>query len=1254
MARKDIEFGKATRPKKYKGKLELKAPGEVKILEMPEKFTPGKDKFGLPKRFELKYQLKNPQNNLKATIRIFEEQAQVPKNENPILVYPLAFEDRITGEHSSWPWTGILTHGEKASDPIPFRAEKPYWLKVSLFQLVQGKEVEVAHDKKEFKVGGPELIVAGFAGKSEEDNGGDPQGKAANLGSTKPSMVVGFVGKPGDLNGGEPQGKAVKLDSKKPTMDVGVRGKTHDVNGGEPEGKAVKLESKPPKMTPGVAAKAQPPLPDLRPKGVQIPDPGRIVTARWSKPQVRPKQEVRLEVTGDKNVTDDTEVEFKISVIKPDGSVEALQHDPLMGKFVAGEASIPWKAVYTQVEKKPERPDFREWDHPQYTFVAEAKGHEPATSEELLVVDELKGQLSFKNGLGPMPNQRFKCTLREGIEVLDQTDPDGKFHYPHVPEGKYKLKLVDDPIKACNWSRTKVRPGQKANLCVFVSQELKDGDTVKLTIWEQDEDGQHDPVPTGNLSGTVKDSKVEVPWEVVYMEDTDDVLSAQELAWKGEGFEQFSLPEYFFVAEAKGQKMESGLLTIADIIEGVLEYEDGEPISDQPFLLLFRGGKMKACTDSKGGYRVVDVPPGEYDLELADSDEEVHEKEKGNFSNLRWSKNKGRPDETVTLSFDVDENVPDGTVVKIKIWEEDKGGENDPVDTGELEATVSGGKGSAEWKVIYMADTDDELSAKEEAWKKAGFVEFSLPEYFFELKAENCEEARSGLLTISDIVEGVLEYDDGDPIDNTAIVLTFKGGVVKSRTDSKGGYRIEDVPPGAYKLDVLFDDDEPDPPVKTAGDGYKPGTAEGGGGADGAVGAVAGGAAGGGAAMAGTGQVQPGEAATKGKLTGAKWSEAKTRPGTKVKLTIDAVDFPDGTEVKIKLLEHDDDGQHDPVPGGELSAKIAGNKAETEWECIYMEDTDDTLTSQELNWQKEGFAEFSLPEYMFVATAEGSEIKSGLLRISDIAEGVLKYDDGDPIDNEPIMLVFKGGSIKARTDSKGGYRIEDVPPGAYTIEILDDDEPEPAVAPSGASGAAGVTAKAAPAAAPTKAEPQPEKPQGKFSGLAWSKPKARPEETVQLTFNADQNVPDGTKVTIKLFESDDDGQHDPVPGGDLSATVSGGKAQTEWKVTYMEDTDDTLTAQELAWQKEGFKEFSLPEYFFELTAENCEKAKSGLITIADIVEGVLKYSDGDPVADTKIRLIFGGGTREATTDSKGGYRIDDVPPGAYDLEIVDE
>jgi hypothetical protein len=77
------------------------------------------------------------------------------------------------------------------------------------------------------------------------------------------------------------------------------------------------------------------------------------------------------------------------------------------------------------------------------------------------------------------------------------------------------------------------------------------GETVNVEILEYDDDGRHDHIE--DLTGEVKNGRVEIPWTVEYHEDNDDTNSAREIEEQG-----YTLPEYFFVAEYNGTESEGG------------------------------------------------------------------------------------------------------------------------------------------------------------------------------------------------------------------------------------------------------------------------------------------------------------------------------------------------------------------------------------------------------------------------------------------------------------------------------------------------------------------------------------------------------------------------------------------------------------------------------------------------------------------------------------------------------------------------
>lgn len=831
MARQEIKFNEASASKKYKGVMELKAPAPVKILEICELYSPGADHNGQFKKFDLKYKLTNPQNRLSAKIRVFQEPADVDKNSNPIHDEPLGFEQASNGEHINWEWFGHLSHGTQRGQLIPHRPEKPYWLKVSLHQ----GDREVASDKKEFKVEGPKLVTTGVRGQPPSEGKLDAKGKALKAADGDPKLVVLTPrGLPPSEDKLDPKGKALKLDQKPAELvALAPRGMPPSEDKLEVKGKALKIDEKPPTLVALTPRGLPPDVKDVEVKGRKVPVPGALVTAAWSKPKAETEEEVTLRALADDKIEDGSEVEFQIFILKPGMETpEKIEHPKITAPLKGRKAEATWKAVYTRVEKSPERPDFRQWDHPDYIFVAKALGHKEATSEKLRVCDTIQGLLEYPDGSGILAHQRFKLVYDSKFEIESKSDGEGRFAFVDIPHGDYQLELIDDPLKSCHWSKTKVRPGEKSKLIVYLSDQVADGESIALKIFERDRGEDDDPVPNGEFTAQVKSGRAESEWDVVYMEDADDTITAKERAWQAKGFAQFTLPEYYFTAEYKGEKIESGLLTIADIIEGVLEYDTGEKLANQPFKLVFKGCEMLARTDARGGYRVEDVPPGEYSIELVEDEPaaapvqasaasaesksqavaeapkapppaEAKPKTKGKFSALAWSAQKLRPGEKVKLTGQADANVPEGCNAKISIWEEDADGQDDPVPTGNLQVQVKSGKFETEWPVVYMEDTDDQLSSQEEAWKAKGFLQFSLPEYYFKVEAENCEEARSGLLKIADIVEGVLNYDDGTPLAKQKIRLVFSGGAMEATTDDKGGYRITDAPPGPYSLELV-------------------------------------------------------------------------------------------------------------------------------------------------------------------------------------------------------------------------------------------------------------------------------------------------------------------------------------------------------------------------------------------------------------------------------------------------------------------
>ncbi len=1335
-----------------------------------------------------------------------------------------------------------------------------------------------------------------------------------------------------------------------------------------------------------VAAGADPQKDDQKPE-----EKGKLSNARWGKDKVRPGDKVELLVDVGAGLPDGTEVTFELKEKDDDGKHDFVKN--LTGKAEGGKAKAEWEVEYisdeddtiSDKEKEWQKKGFKDATLPELFFVAKASNcDDQPESNVMTIADFIEGTLQYDDGT-PMADRKFKLVFKSGGELEGKTDAQGKFRVDDVPPGDCELSFVDDkptkpqaqdgvpsgtelvdPSKTdgkggssaaaaavaaaagaavgaaaaaaagagsgsgstgiadgaadgkggkppagggydpnnaegcgtesggtdpqkddtkpedkgklsnARWSKPKARPGDKVELLVDVGSELADGTEVTFEIKEKDDDGKHDFIK--NLTGKAEGGKAKAEWDVEYVSDEDDTISDKEKEWQKKGFEQFTLPELFFVAKASNcdAQPESANLTISDFIEGTLTLDDGTPMANRKFKLVFKPkGEIPGTTDAQGKFRVEDVPPGDCELVFVDDETPsgttpqtqtgptpqtqtgptpqtqagpqtgkpagsgagtaaavgagvglaaglgaaalagggsgsgnagiaagagsgtkpaptggtydpnsvegaggadggkggtppagTTPEQKGKLSNARWSKPKARPGDKVELLVDVGTELPEGTEVTFELKEKDDDGKHDFIKN--LTAKAEGGKAKAEWEVEYVSDEDDTLTDKEKEWQKQGFAQFTLPELFFVAKASNCDaQPESGNLTIADFIEGVLAYDDGKPMANRKFKLVFKPkGEIQGSTDAEGKFRVEDVPPGDCEL-VFIDDAQgggkggggatpqtqtgPTPQTQTgptpqtqdkpstgggmstaaaagvgavagaglgalgaaamagggapnanagfaagggggsapaggtgtkppAGGDYDPNHVEGQGGAGGAAGALAGGAAGAGAT---------GKTDEQGKLRNARWSKPKARPEDKVELLVDVdKSLPDGTEVTFEIIEKDDDGKHDFIKN--LTGKAQGGTAKAEWDVEYISDEDDTLTDKEKEWQKKGFEQFSLPELHFIAKARNVDTpaESGCLTIADFIEGVLSYNDGRPMANRKFKLVFKPkGEIQGSTDAEGKFHVDDVPPGECELVFIDDDpaagggKGAPAGSDAGKGGssgkgglgtAAGIAAGAAVgglagaavgaalsgggsspnAGIAAGAGGDASKQDGKLKNARWSQEKVRPDVDVELLVDVDPSIPDGTEIVFEIKEEDQDGEDDDVTV--VKGKVEGGKGKAVWKTIYFEDTDDVLTEQEKEWQKQGFAQFSLPEFYFIAKAAGAE-AKSGIMTISDFIEGVLKYNDGRPMANRKFKLVFQPkGEIQGSTDEKGEFKVDNVPPGKCQMVFLDD
>ena len=177
-------------------------------------------------------------------------------------------------------------------------------------------------------------------------------------------------------------------------------------------------------------------------------------------------------------------------------------------------------------------------------------------------------------------------------------------------------------------------------------------------------------------------------------------------------------------------------------------------------------------------------------------------------------------------------------------------------------------------------------------------------------------------------------------------------------------------------------------------------------------------------------------------VTNMKWSASEARREDILTLSADVDKVDSGTEALVTIYEYDRDGAHDKIT--ELPARIENSKVELQWEYEYHEDVDEIPTEEEM---REYGGSYNPPEYFFTVKITGFESgleqESGLLTFKDYVEIELVDEYGNKSANEKFKLILPDGSEKEGTLDENGYaRVEDVPPGKFSIEFPDLDTAE--------------------------------------------------------------------------------------------------------------------------------------------------------------------------------------------------------------------
>ena len=137
----------------------------------------------------------------------------------------------------------------------------------------------------------------------------------------------------------------------------------------------------------------------------------------------------------------------------------------------------------------------------------------------------------------------------------------------------------------------------------------------------------------------------------------------------------------------------------------------------------------------------------------------------------------------------------------------------------------------------------------------------------------------------------------------------------------------------------------------------------------------------------------------------------------------------DGTSVKIKIVEKDDDGNDDDV--ATISGTVKGGKIECKWKVIYTADDDDSNSQKEK--EEKGY---TLPEYAFIVECDGivSE-ESGKLDVMGWIRTQFKNKrTGEIMANRGyVIYLIDGSRINGKTDENGFVNLKNLKKGDYFI-----------------------------------------------------------------------------------------------------------------------------------------------------------------------------------------------------------------------------
>ena len=203
-------------------------------------------------------------------------------------------------------------------------------------------------------------------------------------------------------------------------------------------------------------------------------------------------------------------------------------------------------------------------------------------------------EFEFVDSAGlPVSGVPYTFTDPDGVEREGTLRTDGTIRADGVSEGEGSVILQS--VHAAQWDTDRASTDDKLTLTAEVIG-FDDGTPAQVQIFERDLQGADSVV--ADVKTNVKNGSVEVKWRYEYPPDTP---KGDELRAEDTSPDVYSAPDYYFEVIVGTCAARSPALLVVDTLEIDVQTESGDPVANQPYVLVTGTGERRTGTLDRGG-----------------------------------------------------------------------------------------------------------------------------------------------------------------------------------------------------------------------------------------------------------------------------------------------------------------------------------------------------------------------------------------------------------------------------------------------------------------------------------------------------------------------------------------------------------------------------------------------------------------------------------------------------------------------------